>query len=70
MVYVAGSTAVLAGCKEEDIVAARQFGTHLGLAFQLVDDCLDYTSSSDTLGKPALIDLSLGRAPSVCLLLQ
>ncbi|CDN11800.1 MAG: solanesyl diphosphate synthase [Richelia sp.] len=36
------------------------YGRHLGLAFQIVDDILDFTSSSDTLGKPAGSDLKSG----------
>ena len=34
--------------------------SNLGLAFQIVDDILDLTSSTDTLGKPALSDLKSG----------
>ncbi|PLZ49156.1 solanesyl diphosphate synthase, partial [Fischerella thermalis WC442] len=33
---------------------------NLGLAFQIVDDILDFTSSTDTLGKPAGSDLKSG----------
>jgi all-trans-nonaprenyl-diphosphate synthase len=36
------------------------YGKHLGLAFQIVDDILDFTSSSETLGKPAGSDLAGG----------
>ncbi|BAZ04614.1 solanesyl diphosphate synthase [Calothrix sp. NIES-3974] len=36
------------------------YGRHLGLAFQIVDDILDFTSSADTLGKPAGSDLRSG----------
>ncbi|WP_414526467.1 solanesyl diphosphate synthase [Nodularia chucula] len=36
------------------------YGRHLGLAFQIVDDILDFTSTSDTLGKPAGSDLKSG----------
>lgn len=36
------------------------YGRHLGLAFQIVDDILDFTSSPDTLGKPAGSDLKSG----------
>lgn len=36
------------------------YGRHLGLAFQIVDDILDFTSSADTLGKPAGSDLKSG----------
>lgn len=36
------------------------YGRNLGLAFQIVDDILDFTSSSDVLGKPAGSDLISG----------
>lgn len=36
------------------------YGRHLGLAFQIVDDILDFTGSADVLGKPALSDLKSG----------
>nr|QCI09017.1 Prenyl transferase [Inkyuleea mariana] len=36
------------------------YGKHLGLAFQIIDDILDITSSSNTLGKPAGLDLRNG----------
>jgi hexaprenyl-diphosphate synthase len=42
--------------------AAYEYGRNLGLAFQLVDDMLDYTISADELGKPAGADLELGLA--------
>jgi all-trans-nonaprenyl-diphosphate synthase len=36
------------------------YGRHLGLAFQVVDDILDFTGSTETLGKPAGSDLKSG----------
>ncbi len=36
------------------------YGRHLGLAFQIVDDILDFTGNADTLGKPAAADLISG----------
>ena len=42
--------------------AAEEYGYHLGLAFQIVDDVLDFVVDSDDLGKPAGADLSLGLA--------
>ena len=36
------------------------YGRHLGLAFQVVDDILDYTQTSEELGKPAGSDLASG----------
>jgi octaprenyl-diphosphate synthase len=39
----------------------EQYGSSLGMAFQLIDDLLDYTSSESVLGKPVLKDLEEGR---------
>jgi len=36
---------------EADRVALREFGYNLGMAFQLVDDMLDYSAQQATLGK-------------------
>ena len=41
---------------------AFQFGRQLGMAFQLVDDLLDFIATSTQLGKPAAADLRLGLA--------
>ena len=41
---------------------AYAYGRNLGLAFQLVDDMLDYTTTASELGKPAGADLELGLA--------
>jgi geranylgeranyl pyrophosphate synthase len=58
------STALLAGYEENDplTVAAEEFGYHLGMAFQVVDDILDFTGASEALGKPAQADMKLGLA--------
>jgi geranyl diphosphate synthase len=58
------SAALLAGYKEEDdtTVAAEEFGYHLGMAFQIIDDILDFTGASSALGKPAQADMKLGLA--------
>src|SRR5437762_6376407 len=39
----------------------RDYGMNLGIAFQLVDDLLDFTSTEDVLGKPAGADLLEGK---------
>ena len=36
---------------------AFEYGKHLGIAFQLVDDLLDFEGTLDSLGKPAMNDL-------------
>merc|ERR1719258_1012254 len=46
--------------ESEVAVAAEKFGYHFGLAFQVIDDLLDFTGTSDTLGKPGLQDMALG----------
>ncbi|MBD2442158.1 solanesyl diphosphate synthase [Dolichospermum sp. FACHB-1091] len=38
----------------------HSYGRHLGLSFQIVDDILDFTSSTETLGKPVGSDLKSG----------
>ncbi|KAF8802135.1 terpenoid synthase [Phlegmacium glaucopus] len=60
----ARSAVVLGGCEEGEIwkEIAYAYGRNLGIAFQLVDDVLDYESASATLGKPGGADLSLGLA--------
>ena len=45
--------------KEENILA--DFGTNLGMTFQIIDDLLDYTGDENTMGKPILSDLREGR---------
>src|ERR1700724_3463288 len=41
--------------------ALAEYGRHAGLAFQLVDDLLDFTASPEQLGKPVLSDLKEGK---------
>ncbi|XP_070842289.1 all trans-polyprenyl-diphosphate synthase PDSS1 [Chaetodon trifascialis] len=41
---------------------AYQYGKNVGIAFQLVDDVLDFTSGASHLGKPSAADLKLGLA--------
>ena len=42
--------------------ASYEYGRNIGIAYQLVDDLLDFESSSEKLGKPAAADLKLGLA--------
>ncbi|KKA26999.1 hypothetical protein TD95_000540 [Thielaviopsis punctulata] len=56
------ATALLGGASPETVESAYLYGKNLGLAFQLVDDLLDYTQSHEELGKPAGADLELGLA--------
>jgi geranylgeranyl pyrophosphate synthase len=52
--------AVLGNAPEEQIQALRQYGSDIGMAFQVVDDLLDVTGGTADLGKPAGNDLRQG----------
>ncbi len=56
------AAAVLAGAPEPEIEALRQYGVELGMAFQIVDDVLDFTGDVQVLGKPVGSDLRQGLA--------
>ncbi len=53
--------AIAADASDELVLAAADFGLNLGIAFQLVDDALDYASSAEQLGKPVGSDLREGK---------
>ncbi|MBX7249157.1 MAG: polyprenyl synthetase family protein [Caulobacteraceae bacterium] len=57
----AESGAVAAGATDAAVEALRSYGMNLGLAFQLVDDALDYASDAETLGKNAGDDFREGK---------
>lgn len=52
--------AIIAGQSSDIETACYDYGTHLGVAFQLIDDVLDFTSSSEVMGKNAGDDLADG----------
>jgi len=52
---------LLGGCTAEQAAALRDYGMELGLAFQIVDDLLDYTADQQALGKPIGGDLREGK---------
>jgi hexaprenyl-diphosphate synthase len=56
------AAALLGSSDAVTVDAAYLYGKNLGLAFQLVDDMLDYTINEKELGKPAGADLELGLA--------
>ena len=53
--------AIVAGAGEEERRALRDFGKYLGIAFQLVDDALDYMGTDEQIGKPAGNDIREGK---------
>jgi octaprenyl-diphosphate synthase len=54
------SGGILAQAPEASIEALKQYGTNLGIAFQIVDDILDFIGTEEELGKPAGSDLGQG----------
>ena len=56
----ARAAGVLSGLPATHLDGLHRFGRQLGLAFQVVDDILDFTGSDQQLGKPAASDLASG----------
>ncbi|SMC24541.1 octaprenyl-diphosphate synthase [Desulfacinum hydrothermale DSM 13146] len=54
--------AIFAGAGPQEESALRDYGHHLGIAFQLTDDALDYVGSVGELGKPVGNDIQEGKA--------
>lgn len=48
--------AILAEASEEDVIKVESIAKNVGIAFQIQDDILDVTSTSEVLGKPVLSD--------------
>ena len=65
--YACEAGAMLAEASARDRVAVTRFGTIIGLAFQLADDLLDVTATSEQLGKTAGKDLASEKATLVSL---
>jgi len=53
--------AVLGGLGGDEEESLADYGRYSGLAFQMVDDLLDFTASAEQLGKPVLSDLKEGK---------
>ena len=51
---------LLSEVSKETVEHIYSYGRHFGIAFQIVDDILDFTSTTDTLGKPVGSDLKSG----------
>jgi octaprenyl-diphosphate synthase len=52
--------AILGGLPESQAQALRDYGHYLGMAFQIIDDVLDFTGDQASLGKPVANDLRHG----------
>ena len=63
----AKAAAIIAGLNEEKYAL---YGKNLGLAFQMIDDILDITQDSETLGKPSMHDFVEGKVTIPYLLLH
>jgi geranylgeranyl pyrophosphate synthase len=52
--------AIVGGASDDQIANLYEYGINLGIAFQIIDDILDYTEDQATIGKPAGNDLRQG----------
>lgn len=52
---------LVSGATSEQCAALARYGLSVGIAFQLIDDILDFTSTEEKLGKPVLSDLREGK---------
>ena len=59
--------AVSAGASEHWVMSLREYGLRLGLAFQIADDVLDVTATTEALGKTAGKDVAAGKLTFVAL---
>ncbi|MDO6469684.1 MAG: polyprenyl synthetase family protein [Neptunomonas phycophila] len=53
--------ALLADASDKERVAMRDYGRHIGIAFQLIDDVMDYKSTAEEMGKNVGDDLAEGK---------
>lgn len=76
MIYKKTASLIEASAKAAAILASKDkdryalYGKNLGLAFQMIDDILDITQDSATLGKPAMLDFVEGKVTIPYLLLH
>ncbi|HLZ63032.1 MAG TPA: polyprenyl synthetase family protein [Ktedonosporobacter sp.] len=52
--------AIVSQASDQEVERLHTYGLHLGIAFQIIDDILDYTQDQSTIGKPAGNDLRQG----------
>jgi len=64
------SGAILSGASDGIAEELRQYGYNIGIAFQIIDDILDFTATEEELGKPVGSDLAQGTMtlPSIMIL--
>ncbi|MCX7765699.1 MAG: polyprenyl synthetase family protein [Candidatus Sumerlaeia bacterium] len=53
--------AIISNASESVITALQQFGLHLGMAFQIIDDSLDFIATDENWGKPIGNDIAQGK---------
>lgn len=53
--------AIICGASDQDEAALAAYGMHLGTAFQIIDDVLDYSGDAETIGKSLGDDLAEGK---------
>jgi octaprenyl-diphosphate synthase len=51
----------IAACSPNELAAMQQYGMHFGIAYQLIDDALDYNASTEEIGKNIGNDLAEGK---------
>ena len=54
------TAAILSEGSEEVVATVKEYGYDIGMAFQIIDDILDFTSEQTTMGKPVASDLRQG----------
>jgi geranylgeranyl pyrophosphate synthase len=54
------TAAILSNVDMQVLTIVKQFGYEIGMAFQIIDDILDFTSEQTTMGKPVASDLRQG----------
>jgi geranylgeranyl pyrophosphate synthase len=64
------SGAVLSKAPEKSVQKLKEYGYNLGIAFQIVDDILDFVSTEKEMGKPVASDLAQGTVTLPSLLLM
>ena len=52
--------AIISGCSKEKITLLKSYGYNLGMAFQIIDDILDFEGDPNEFGKPVGQDLDQG----------